>query len=932
MDRYLVPLMQSEQASAIDERRHNESSSEGACTETAPVASLPELLAPAGNWECAKAAVENGADAIYFGLEKFNARMRAHNFTEADLPRLMEFLHRRGLKGYVTFNTLIFENEMAQAEESLRAIIAAGVDAAIVQDVGICRLIRQLSPDFPIHASTQMTITSAGGVEFARELGCNLVVLARECSIKEIEKIWMSDEWRTTSDRKPESPQAALPPVTRHASLPLEVFVHGALCVAYSGQCLTSEALGGRSANRGECAQACRMPYDLIADGKEVPLEGRKYLLSPQDLAGLEVLPELARAGVASLKIEGRLKSPEYVANITQIYRKALDSLAKGRVSGVEGNAPVLASAHHPSSLSPRPFRYDMEMAFSRGLYTGWLRGINNQALVHGRFGKKRGVYLGKVIGLQGESVVINLQAPLKPGDGVVFDGGQPEEKEEGGRVYEIKAPHPNPLPIRWGEGENAPSRVNTSVALRSDTCWKPVLLSFGRGDINSDRVHVGDKVWKTSDPKLERRLRQTFEGDRPRFQRPLWMEVHGREGQPLALICRDELGHVVRLDSSMPLAKAEQRPLDAGRLRAQLGRLGGTAFRLGELLNFLEGEVLLSMSELNRLRRDAVHELEALRARPKRWTLLPATFERVEGRGSRAEGASRGSPHLIVLVRNLPQLEAALRCGVETLYCEFEDPKKYREAVQMVHAARAAGPNSQLSTLNPQLFVAPPRIFKTGEEWTLKQVRSCDADGYLVRNYDHLNFFARERRIGDFSLNVANRLSAEYFKNQFGLERVTASYDLNFIQLEALLQRSPPGWFEITIHQHMPMFYMEHCVFCAFLSTGTDYTNCGRPCDRHDLKLRDRVGAEHPIKADVGCRNAVFNALAQTGAEHVSRMLALGARHFRIEFLSENPEQVAGTIGKYRQLLRGEIAGAQLWRELKLLSQLGVTRGPVRG
>ena len=150
---------------------------------------LPELLAPAGDWDCAKAAVENGADAIYFGLEQFNARMRAHNFTEADLPKLMEFLHRRGVKGYVTFNTLVFENEIADAEKYLRAMIAAGVDAVIVQDVGICRLIRRLSPDFPIHASTQMTITSAAGMEFARELGCNLVVLARECSIKEIEKI-----------------------------------------------------------------------------------------------------------------------------------------------------------------------------------------------------------------------------------------------------------------------------------------------------------------------------------------------------------------------------------------------------------------------------------------------------------------------------------------------------------------------------------------------------------------------------------------------------------------------------------------------------------------------------------------------------------------------------------------------------------------------
>src|SRR6201996_2456512 len=184
---------------------------------------LPELLAPAVDWECARAAVENGADAIYFGLEKFNARMRAHNFTEADLPKLMEFLHRRGVRGYVTFNTLVFQNELADAENYLRAIIAAGVDAAIVQDVGICRLIREFSPDFPIHASTQMTVTSAAGVEFCRDLGCNLVVLARECSIKEIEKIrgGMGDD-AANADRA----------LTSAATFPLEVFVHGALCVA----------------------------------------------------------------------------------------------------------------------------------------------------------------------------------------------------------------------------------------------------------------------------------------------------------------------------------------------------------------------------------------------------------------------------------------------------------------------------------------------------------------------------------------------------------------------------------------------------------------------------------------------------------------------------------------------------------------------------
>ena len=894
------------------------------CPQSA-IRNLPELLAPAGDWDCARAAVENGADAIYFGLEKFNARMRADNFTAADLPKLMEFLHRRGVRGYVTLNTLVFENELADAEKYLRTMIAAGVDAVVVQDAGICRLIRQLSPDFPIHASTQMTITSAAGVDFARELGCCLVVLARECSIKEIEKINSVGRAypRAASLAERTASEVATSPAPRHLSLPLEVFIHGALCVAYSGQCLTSEALGGRSANRGECAQACRMPYDLIADGQLVPLGNRKYLLSPQDLAGLDVLPELIRAGVASLKIEGRLKSPEYVANITRIYRQAFDNLSEGRVIRAP-DSKKLGFAE----LAPPNERYDMEMAFSRGLYTGWFGGTNNQQLVHARFGKKRGVYLGEVARVLRDGVAVRLEGPLKPGDGVVFDAGKPEENEEGGRVYEIV-----------GQASRLPPNSK-----KMETGRIPV-LRFGHGDIDFSRVHVGDKLWKTSDPELDRRLRQSFAGDKPKFQRPIEIEVHGVAGKPLTLIANDEFGNAAKAQSKLPLAKAEKQPLTAERLREQLGRLGGTPFKLGELKNHLPDGLILPVSELNRLRREITGELERLRAQPKHWTLNVGRASSLSP--STASDLVRdrqdACPTLIVLVRTLSQLEAALKCGVTTVYCEFEDPKKYREAVTLFHTACGCSVSQSLgaakrsedgSILNspssPAIFVAPPRIFKPGEDWTLEQVRSSNADGYLVRNYDHLKFFANDRRIGDYSLNIANRLAADYFKNQFGLERVTASYDLNFQQLETLLTAAPPEWFEVTIHQHMPMFHMEHCVFCAFLSNGTDFRNCGRPCDVHDVKLRDRVGAEHPVKADVGCRNTVFNALAQTGAEYVSRMMELGVRHFRVEFLTETPEQVTQTIAKYRQLLRGEITGTQLWRELKLFNQLGVTRGQI--
>ena len=867
----------------------------GAMTPESPLR-RPELLAPAGDWECARAAVENGADAIYFGLERFNARMRAHNFTQADLPALMAYLHGRGVRGYVTFNTLVFTDELGQAQEYLRSIIAAGVDAAIVQDVGICDLIRRLSPDFPIHGSTQMTVTSAAGVRFARSIGADLVVLARENTIADISSI-----------------RATL--AAEGLETPLEVFVHGALCVAYSGQCLTSESLGGRSANRGECAQACRLPYGLVSDGREVELGDRRYLLSPQDLAGLDVLPELVRAGVASLKIEGRLKSPEYVAGVTRVYREALDA-----VCGVK-------AAGRPAA------RYELEMSFSRGLHTGWFGGIDNQKLVHARFGTKRGVFLGEVTRVDDGAAVVRLQAPVKPGDGVVFDAGNPEGGEEGGRVYDVTE-------------ERGPQLVR---------------LGFGRGDIAWRRVAVGNRVWKTSDPALERDLRASFEGDKVRHRRPVRAEVHGRAGTALTLLLDDGQGHVVRADSEGPLERAESQPLTQARLEEQLGRLGGTPFVLGSLANSLEGAVILPVAQLNALRRRAVEALTALRTAPRRWTLReesprlePLAAEAPEARGAEAAspgggaqvgaaataGATAGGasgvdrPVLIAVVRDMAQLEAAIACpGIGDFYCEFENPKRYRDAVALFRgkAPGAASAGADPSARAPMIWVAPPRVFKPGEGWILEQVLSSQADGYLVRNADHLAFFARERRRGDFSLNVANPWTARRYRAA-GLERVTASYDLNAAQLEALLAGAPAGWFDITIHQHMPLFHMEHCVFCAFLSEGRDYRDCGRPCEKHAVALRDRVGADLPLKADAGCRNTVYNNRAQTGAEFLPRFLALGARHFRVEFVWEKPEEVAHTLGRYRALLDGTISGAGLWREMKLINQLGVTRGQMAG
>ncbi|NJM75017.1 MAG: U32 family peptidase, partial [Acaryochloridaceae cyanobacterium RU_4_10] len=382
----------------------------------------------------------------------------------------------------------------------------------------------------------------------------------------------------------------------------------------------------------------------------------------------------------------------------------------------------------------------------------------------------------------------------------------------------------------------------------------------------------------------------------------------------------RDPQGHIVQVESAMPLATAHTKPLTTEKLQEQLGRLGNTPFRLGSLTNDLEGNAMIPVSELNRLRRKMVEQLDELRSHPLRWQVNASA--QLKDLLPKSSSTQAKSPQLIVLIRKLEQLQATLNTGVETLYCEFEDPRAYRQAVELFRQQQTA--ESQT------IWVAPPRITKPGEQWILEQVRRSQADGYLVRNYDHLNFFAEDRCIGDFSLNVANAIAAQSFK-QLGLERLTASYDLNIQQLVDLLGSCPREWFEITIHQHMPMFHMEHCVFCAFLSDGKDFRDCGRPCEAHDVKLRDRTGTEHILQADAGCRNTVFNGTAQTGAEYIHSLIDAGSRHFRLEFLQESPAQVIHTIEQYQKLLTGSIKGIQLWQDLKLQHQLGVTRGSLR-
>ncbi len=341
----------------------------------------PEVMSPAGYWPQLQAAIEAGADAVYFGLKHFTARAKV-GFSLAELPDVMRTLHQRGVKGYVTFNTLVFDHELAEAARSLAAIAETGADSIIVQDVGIAQLARQIAPELEIHGSTQMSLTSAEGIRLAQQFGVTRVVLARELSLDEVRAI------RSQTDCE------------------LEMFVHGALCVSYSGQCFSSEAWGGRSANRGQCAQACRLPYELIVDQVLKPLGDARYLLSPGDLYALHQMPEIVQIGISALKIEGRYKDANYVALTTSAYRKAVDEAWAGR----------------PLSIS-RAEELQLEQVYSRGLGAHFVTGTNHQTVVTGRSPGHRGVCVGQVTRVQQESVLIEprasvADAPLKPGDG----------------------------------------------------------------------------------------------------------------------------------------------------------------------------------------------------------------------------------------------------------------------------------------------------------------------------------------------------------------------------------------------------------------------------------------------------------------------------------------------------------------------------------
>jgi len=837
----------------------------------------PEILAPAGTEEAFAAALASGADAVFFGLsEGFNARARSTAFSLEGLPELVRRARRANARVYLTVNTLVFEHELETLEALLRGVVASGVAALIVQDPAVAFLARRLSPELRLHASTQLTISSPEGAEFAATLGFSRVVLPRELSTREI-AIFMRD-----------------------SSLEGEVFVHGALCMSWSGQCLTSEAFSGRSANRGQCSQACRMPYEAIVDGERQELGDLRYLLSPQDLAAHAALPELMEAGVHSLKIEGRYKGPAYVSAAVDSWRNWRDAQLRGVT---DADRACLARDVERTQLT-----------FSRGGSLGFLHGDDHQTLVVATTPKHRGLSVGAVHEVRMRSVVVELSAEsqarelLRPGVGVKFELVGRSDSEH--------------------EPENAPGGPVFAVRALAEGF---VELGFGQPGPELARVRPGDAVRLTSDPELtrdaERRIAEPVAG-----RIPVALELEGRVGEPLHVSATArclERTLVAHAKSRSPLELSRGGAgLERALLQEKLGGFGGTPFRLDALdVERVAAGLHLPVSELKSLRRELVTELErALEEIPP----APACAARLPAlRSELAKKCTedRRPPVLVPLCRTEEQLEAVIAGGFGA---GDEVELDWMEMVGLGRAvarARSAGLRVTLATV---------RVQKPGEEAFDRRLAGLEPDGVLVRHWGALMHFsklpsaqgpaARERVVhGDFSLNVTNSLTAQHLLG-LGLESVTASHDLNRAQLLDLLRNVPRGRVALTVHHHIPTFHNSHCVYAHLLSEGRDYQTCGRPCEKHRLALRDYAGHEHPVVVDVACRNTVFNALAQSAAPLVPELLELGVRRFRVELVWERAEEVTRTLAAYRKLLRGELRPAAVLEAASVHERYGVT------
>lgn len=809
---------------------------------------VPELLAPAGTLDAVRAAVANGANAVYLGASMYNARDEGAQLSLDELATACAIAHARGVRVYLTFNVLIKSHELADAMLYLGECVDRGIDAAIVQDLGVVRLIQQVYPALEVHGSTQMTVHDAAGAQVMQRLGVERVVLARENTLDDIRQI-----------------RAAVP------ELGLETFVHGALCISYSGQCFMSGMISERSANRGSCAQSCRKDYTLTDETSGATLD-RGYLISAKDLAAHDHLEAIAQLGVGCLKVEGRKKKPEYVATVTKAYRGWLDAIGRGET----GRAPSL------DEVEP------LVQIFSRGNTGGMYGGREGRAYITRSQPDNRGLPLGVVLGTEDDELIVEVSRPLTVGDGLGFEAPEPQSAATtGGTVQRVRI-----LGAKVGSYKQA-------IQVRSG--------------VRTTRVPDGWRVVRTSDAMLLSAAQASFAPvpipERVGARR-VDVRCFGHAGGPLKTVwrCGDD---EVTVRSEVSLSPATKRSLDQVQLREQFGRLGGTPFKLGTIDGSgLADALFLPVSELNRLRQDATEQLEQ--------QLGWATMSDAALRQARIAECVAAVPLPRVAEHAAPDRATALRVIVADLDSAREaaaggateiilDPflRHPMPPLARVHVLR-----EELHGQGIGLRLRTPTIVRPEERKRLDKWLALD----LPVLTGHLGLVAELGAAGvdvvaDYATNVFNPHTAALLF-ELGAARIVASIELTTDEIAQLTAPWQGHGFEVLVYGRPEGMTIEHCVLSAAFDR--EPTTCRDLCvQKHtNVSLTDPSGYTFAVATDSACRNRLLHSRPIEATEFLPRLWDAGIRGFQMLF-NVPGDPVQSIVRSYRDALDRVSRGA---------------------
>ena len=830
-----------------------------------PSTHRPELLAPAGDRESLVAAVENGCDAVYLGAQILSARASAANFTPDELADAIDYAHLRGVKVYVTVNTLVKDSETKDAADLLYHLDKSGADSVIVQDMGLLSMARSLVPGLPVHASTQMTVHNSEGARFLQAMGVKRVVLAREMTLDEIRQ------------------------VRQNTGIEIETFVHGALCISYSGQCLTSSMIGGRSGNRGACAQPCRKRYELRTAGRRVETDGT-YILSPKDLNASRILPELIDAGVDSLKIEGRLKRPEYVACVVRIYRRLIDRY-------VEDPSGYFVSDDESLHLA---------QLFNRGFTEAYL-GKNPRGTLMSRIRPhNRGIRVGTVAGHDQRAgrISVELSGRLNTGDGIGIDDA-------------VKAAETGRDAGTAGAGMIV--RQMYEGGRRMDQAGAGMIVEIPSGV----PAPAGSAVYKTLDRQLMDSLRRTFTSPTPLRKVPVAIRAKAAVGLPFELQIEDRDSNWVCVHSGYVIERAIRDPTTKEQIVRQLTKLGKTVFEVSDISIEIEGEVFIPVSQLNLIRNDVVSRLESARIRRvRRGHATPNPTHTpnfaaspVNTTESPAPVHKAGGPVttlLAVSTNTLAGVKSAISGGADAIYLGGE---RYREEVR----AGGGAPDLEAAVRcahreGCRIYVNTPRIVKDSGMGTVAEIlsraKTLGFDGALASNH---GVFRLAMEIGleviaDMPLNTFNLRSLGFWA-EHGAKMAVLSPELT---LEEIQKIAPHGAVECIVHGRLTLMESEHCVVGGILRCTGDGEGgeCTAPCEAGCFELVDERGYVFPLRMDTDCRTHLLNSKELCMLDYVSRIVEAGVSSIRIDASAIESDRAREITRLYRSAVDGCFAG----------------------